>query len=507
MVRFFIFKIKFLLFYLNFIHRTKDRITINENDDERIKFLSESLSQNQTKFSLIIKNSTNENSGNYIATIKNLLGQTSTQSKVNILSGPQIIKELFLSTCSTQASETKTDEYNVLSLNQKSNFRLECQINGQPKPVIKWYQDEKELFNNEKLKLENKQDNYFVTIKDFSMKDRGLYKIEAKNDCGISTSKVFIEINTPPVLIKGLTNSEIVLSDNEQVLELVCSYIAKPKADVLWILGEKQIRPDNIHSSIIEESSIDSNGQEIFTSILKIQNLSLADAGVYKCKFKNCVGEIATSGTLSLLKGQLFSIKLPLQLEMKEKNEIKLECKLDDSNPKSVVSWFKDGIALSASKRILISKPIIEPENNNTVYSITVLDSTGVDSGIYTVKSVSKLATIESSCDVSILSAPKITKDLKPTLQCSAGNELALEVTATGKPDPEYKWFWLNQENNEIEILSSDTIKISRTNNIYSLLFTKIITQMKGKYILRLTNNAGTAEASCSILIDGNISK
>jgi len=480
MVRFFIFKIKFLLFYLNFIHRTKDRITINENDDERIKFLSESLSQNQTKFSLIIKNSTNENSGNYIATIKNLLGQTSTQSKVNILSGPQIIKELFLSTCSTQASETKTDEYNVLSLNQKSNFRLECQINGQPKPVIKWYQDEKELFNNEKLKLENKQDNYFVTIKDFSMKDRGLYKIEAKNDCGISTSKVFIEINTPPVLIKGLTNSEIVLSDN---------------------------RPDNIHSSIIEESSIDSNGQEIFTSILKIQNLSLADAGVYKCKFKNCVGEIATSGTLSLLKGQLFSIKLPLQLEMKEKNEIKLECKLDDSNPKSVVSWFKDGIALSASKRILIAKPIIEPENNNTVYSITVLDSTGVDSGIYTVKSVSKLATIESSCDVSILSAPKITKDLKPTLQCSAGNELALEVTATGKPDPEYKWFWLNQENNEIEILSSDTIKISRTNNIYSLLFTKIITQMKGKYILRLTNNAGTAEASCSILIDGNISK
>jgi titin len=384
-------------------------------------------------------------------------------------------------------------------------LKIECQLNGQPKPTVKWYKNTDELLNNEKFKLENKQDTYTLTIKDCSFKERGLYRVEAQNNCGVSISKLFIEVNTLPVIVKGLSNSEVTLSSNDQTLEFITTYQSKPKAEAIWILGDKQINIDNSHYSVAGESSKDSNDQEIFISKLIIQNLSLSDAGSYKCKLKNCVGEIVSSGTLSILKGQLFIQKLTPNLELNEKSETKLECKIEDSNPKSVVSWFKDGNPLAASKRFVISKPSIDQENNATVYSLTILDLVGTDSGEYTVKSVSKIATIDSTCQLNVLSAPKITKDLKPSLQCVAGEQIKLEVTAIGKPEPEYKWFRLNEENNENEILSNDSICLSKNGNIYSLSFNKITRVMKGTYTLRLLNIAGSAEATCTILIDGLI--
>lgn len=450
-----------------------------------------------------IKNSTNEDSGIYLATIKNQLGQVSTQTKVNVLSGPKFSKELSLSTCNTQVSESKTEEYSVLSVNQKSILRLECQINAQPKPVIKWFKNDEEIQTNEKTKLENKQDYYYLTIKDCSLRDRGLYRVHAENNCGISVSQIFVDINSVPVIIKGLSNTEITLSEKEQEFEIVLNHQSKPKAEVTWLFSEKQIRTDDSHYSI--ENELSSSDSDEYTSKLKIHNLSVTDAGSYKCKVKNSVGEVVSAGILSILKGQLFIEKLPSTLDLKEKSEIKFECKLEDSNPKSTVTWLKDGNQLAASKRILISKPSVEQGTNNTIYNLTIQDASVTDSGIYTIKSVSKISTIECSSQVNILSAPKITKDLKPSLQCIAGDKVSLEVTATGKPDPDYKWLYLNLENSETEIISNESITVAKNNSVYSLTINKMTKELKGKYTLRLSNNAGTAEATCNLIVDGNM--
>ena len=61
---------------------TKDRNTLPEND--KIQVLTEANGANQIS-KLIIKDLTSEDSGSYMATVKNPIGQLSTQSKVNIL--------------------------------------------------------------------------------------------------------------------------------------------------------------------------------------------------------------------------------------------------------------------------------------------------------------------------------------------------------------------------------------------------------------------------------------
>lgn len=481
---------------------TKDRNTLPEND--KIQVLTEANGANQIS-KLIIKDLTSEDSGSYMATVKNPIGQLSTQSKVNILLLPQFSKELSLASCSSQTSESKTDEYKILSVNEKSQVKLDCQATGQPKPSIKWFKDDVELHVSDKIKIETKYDVNFLIIKDISVKDRGFYKVQAENNAGISFSKLFIDINITPVIIKSITNSEITITENNQSHEFLCVYQSKPKSEITWFLGDKQLSNDNSNYIFEEETNNDSNGNEQFTTKLKVQNLTLADAGSYKCKIKNCVGEISTSANLSILKGQLFVKELEQLVEVGEKNEVKLECKLDDSNPKSTVTWLKDGNPISASKRIIIGQPTLDTDKKSTIFTLIIQDTNASDSALYTLKAVSKITTIESNCQVNILSAPKFLRETKPSLQCAAGDKVTLEVLAAGKPDPEYKWYHLDYDNKEIEVVANDLINITKVKNTYSLVFNKISNDNRGKYLLRLTNNAGSIEAVSNITIDGNL--
>jgi len=156
---------------------------------------------------------------------------------------------------------------------------------------------------------------------------------------------------------------------------------------------------------------------------------------------------------------------------------------------------------LTASKRILISAAL-DSEKKYTNLSLIVQDTTSADTGVYKVKAVSKITTIEAVSQVNVLVAPKVTRDLKPTIQCAAGEPCKLEVAAVGTPEPDFTWFHIDHENKEVEVVSSDDINIAKNGLTYVLQINKASSVLKGKYILRLKNNAGSAEASSTLLID-----
>lgn len=474
---------------------TKDRNPITEND--RIQITMESVGVNQTTSKLSVKDLVGEDSGSYQASIRNPLGQISTQSKISVVSTPIFVKELCLSTCSTPTSEGKTDDYNVLFVNEKSQVRIECQVNGQPKPTVKWFKNDVEIQSNEKFKIETKFDIFLLTIKDCSTSDRDLYRVEAQNNAGTSVSKLFIDINSLPVIVKGLTGAEVTVTESNQSHEYETIYKSGSKGDAIWFLADKPIKKDDPHYSFVDEAGTE---PDTYSSKLIIKDLTSADAGNYKCRVKNGAGEIATSGHLAILKAQLFVEKFAPLNEFK--NDIRLTCKLDDSNPKSAVTWFKDNAALTASKRILISASP-DQEKKYTILSLIVQDTTSADTGVYKVKAVSKITTIEAVSQVNVLVAPKITRDLKPTLQCAAGEPVKLEVAAIGSPEPEFSWFHVDHENKEVQVVSNEDINATKNGLTYLLQIAKASSMSKGKYILRLKNNAGSVEASCTLLIDG----
>ena len=118
---------------------------------------------------------------------------------------------------------------------------------------------------------------------------------------------------------------------------------------------------------------------------------------------------------------------------------------------------------------------------------------------------MSKVVTIESNSEVTVLSGPKITKELKPQVQLASGAQLILEVNAIGKPEPEFKWYRLN---NEIESeVTLNEVDFRRNKDVYTLTIDKVTHQLKGKYTLKITNPLGSAETSCNIIMDGKCSQ
>lgn len=461
-------------------------------------------------YTLTINQLVSSDSGTYFLKAKNVIGECTTTCQLTVLVPPKFVKPLSLSssTAPVTISEIEEDvQVTKLSVNEKSQIKIECQVTGLPKPNVKWLRNDMDIRNDDKMKLENKQEMYALAIKDCSIKEKGAYVVVAENEIGTAKNKIYVDINNIPILVKGLTNLEIELQENLKV-ELICTYKSKPVGEIFWFFGDKPLKDgdEDQRYLILDEAGKDEEGNDIQITKLKINGANLSDSGLYKCKIKNCAGEVNTNATLTIIKGAQIIESLPELLEIPEKKEIKFICKILDSVPKSTITWNKDGNQLNNTKKYVIGKPVIDEVSGSFIHTLAINDASANDSGAYSVKASNKVSTVESKCNVFVISPPKIVKDLKPNLECAENDKVHIEVNAAGRPLPEFKWYHFNTEtNSEEEVLNIDgQINTQvQSENIYSIDFFNIKQEMKGKYTLRLNNKAGSVETSCNIVVNG----
>jgi hypothetical protein len=426
-----------------------------------------------------------------------------------VLCPPKFIKELNVSTSSSTTCDQVEHEkktINKITLNEKSHLKIDCNVIGFPKPIIKWFHNNDEIISCEKMKIDSKNDNYSLTIKDCTNIEKGVYKISAENNVGSTFSQLILELNNMPSFIKCLSNNEIKYEENLN-FEFNCIYTSQPKAEALWYFGEKCIQPDETnHYFIISENKNDENGNEISLTTLKLQNLNLEDSGTYTCRLKNCAGEISSHAVLTILVPPSIIQHLPPNLSIIEKKELRFQCHISESIPKSDIHWFKNGNSLKNSKKISIEKPIFIKESNMSIYTIVIFETTSDDSGIYMVSATNKIANIESSCFLNVLSSPKIIKDIKSTIECNEFDRVSLELGAIGKPLPEIGLYRFIEDNNsykEILLEEGNINSFKKLENTYVLEFLNVIKTMEGKYIIKLSNEAGTIETSFLLIVNG----
>ncbi len=478
---------------------TKERIKLVQNDQD-------------SSYSLVIEKLLPTDTGSFQLKAKNPLGEVTSTCVLTVNTFPFFKKELTTTAKDVIKSQVEKDEDIITKflVNEKSTLKIECQLDGLPKPTAKWFFGDSEITSSDRFKLESKQDNYYLTIKDLNLNAKGLYRCEGTNNVGKTTSNIIIDLNTIPVVSKPLENTEIVLESDNQQTELVCVFTSKPKADITWYFSNKEIKDGDSNSGSTyftsEESTTDSDGNETTTARLKLQNLALANSGSFKCKSKNCAGEANTACVLSIIKAPVILQPLPQSINLTEKEQILMEVKVGDSVPKAIVQWFKDDIEIKTSKRVIIAKPVIESTTNSAIYTLTIQEASAADLGVYKLRASNSIATVETLCTVDVLSPPKIVKDLKPKMECTEGDKISLDVTATGNPHPEFKWLCFNHEKNiEEEVHTSEghiEIRCLPSSNIYSLIFHSIKKTDIGKYILKLKNIAGEAEASIDMTVN-----
>jgi titin len=326
----------------------KDETEIRE-DDETV------LEQNDSLFSLKKSSMKSLDEGKYKLKVENKVGKTEASSLVTVLIPPSFDKTL--------------DE---LTLLENDDLHIEVAVLGKPTPNLQWLKDDTELKPDKRTKINKKGTISSLTIKKLDPSDAGRYQCFLKSEAGENTTEANVHVHSKPILVKKM--KDIVINEGEELL-LEVQFKGLPQPDVSWMRDEESI-PNNLYKV------------ENMCNLLVIENINLADSGVYSAIAKNMVGDCKAVAKVKVVKAPFFEKSLS-DLEVIEKQTMKLEAVIQGF-PEPEVLWEKNGKPLSAKKTGQLSAFTIQKDGvfhslnfakvsieNEGVYSLTAKNQAG----------------------------------------------------------------------------------------------------------------------------------
>ncbi|GIY55923.1 hypothetical protein CDAR_566731 [Caerostris darwini] len=290
---------------------------------------------NAGKQSLEIVKCKPADSGSYSCVITNNLGNQAEFSNVVVKASPTFAKGME----NVEGMEGDTLKFNV-------------EINGNPKPTLKWLKDGKELpIDGKRIKVTEQDNQYTLTIQNAAPSDVGTYTCEIRNEHGLKASSGNLNVKMKPEFIKKLSD----MGANEGDLGLVMNTTVKgyPAPTIKWYHGENSLENDK---SYIITSENDNTSHS-----LKIKKVNRINGGTFTCKATNEMGEAATNAVLTV---NITAKKPEIEQELKPTQLVegkpgKLVAKVS-GEPKPKITWLKDGKPISLNGRFRWKRPKTE---------------------------------------------------------------------------------------------------------------------------------------------------
>nr|XP_036214818.1 peroxidasin isoform X2 [Bactrocera oleae] len=185
------------------------------------------------------------------------------------------------------------------------SITLECDADGEPDPVIKWYFNGKPLTTDERRMLDN--ENTELNINNVIKNDAGIYTCIAQNYNGnvsIQANVTVYDNKQKPRLSIEPYDLEVILGT---IFEIPCKATDHSDVQVIW-RHDGRVITENIFSN--HKYQVSGYGS------LLVKNVTTADGGRYECTLKNQYGRVTAS---SLVKVNITnSCKKLNQLEIPE---------------------------------------------------------------------------------------------------------------------------------------------------------------------------------------------
>lgn len=163
------------------------------------------------------------------------------------------------------------------------SVKLECQVEGNPIPNIKWSRHEGRLPSGLM-----EEEGLSITLEEVDRHVEGTYVCTADNGIGDPVSDMLsVAVEYQPEII---TEKDMVRTDEGDTVELVCIVHARPVASVEWTKDGAPLAIDN-H---IEEQQ---NGGH--RNSIRISQISEADFGEYICTAENKFGVVESTISMS----------------------------------------------------------------------------------------------------------------------------------------------------------------------------------------------------------------
>ncbi|XP_076659530.1 obscurin isoform X6 [Halictus rubicundus] len=428
-------------------------------EDSRISIVKEA----NDIYKLIMKNSRIDDAGSYSIVARNDVNQTTEIWKVRVLSPPKIVKGL--------------GEPQILD--NEATLILSVDVESRMPASIKWYKDGKLIEQDGRIKMVKEGNRFIMKITSAVGEDAGIYKAEVSSEHGTVSDQTKIQVRGIPRF--KATMSNVTVNEGATNIEFAVEVDGYPKPSVHWYIGDVEITEKKKEYTRTEEENI---------CKLLISEVKSEMKGTYTCMLKNEYGEIKTSSTLTVNTRPRLIKKLT-DLRIKEGDTMKLVFEVA-ATPEPQVKWFKDGQEVSADARIKITRDSKRQES----YDLTVTLVKGSDGGVYEVRAENELGYVTSKSKVIVMTPPHILSASLSDLTIYETQKVHFEITATGLPRPDAKWFKDGKP-----LRAGERIRITGTGENFSMELSKAILEDEGVYSFVLTNKLGedTAEGYLTV--------
>ncbi|XP_068578772.1 immunoglobulin superfamily member 10 isoform X2 [Cebidichthys violaceus] len=342
----------------------------------------------------------------------------------------------FEPTAMVKTSKPKIIGGNAASFTVLSNSDafLPCEAVGNPQPAITWKRFSSTTGTTVIVKGRMGKfevlSNGTLSIQNANIKDRGQYLCLAENDYGSDKLLVTLSVVTYPsrILEPKVRDMKSHAGNN---VEMTCKAEGRPTPMISWILANQtQVRGQNTEKGRV---SVSADGT------LVIEQVSVYDRGHYKCIASNPAG--ANTATV-----RLQVVAAPPGIVEEKRQQVKvgvsqnlwLPC-TGQGSPQPTIHWvLHDGSTVRYNR--LTSDTTISVYRNGTLH---IKDVTREDSGKYECIATSSTGSERMVVTLTVErqeSAPQIMETSKRITALFFEDQLRLNCSATGDPEPRIIW-------------------------------------------------------------------
>uniref|UniRef100_A0A0N5AL87 Peroxidasin homolog n=1 Tax=Syphacia muris TaxID=451379 RepID=A0A0N5AL87_9BILA len=389
---------------------------------------------------LSIRNTYTSDSGIYLCTATNEVGEARQAFTLEVLVPPKI---------PDNARKVKTVQLH-------HSIKLQCIAEGSPSPKITWTVNGTEIReNNEKYNIGF---DGTLTVQATDPNTDSIYKCTASNDAGNDTMEYTVRIRSPPTIPYNLRKVTVNKTEGADI-SLTCQ-VSGENIEIKWTKNGSPLM-------LSKNMSISDNGNTI-----RFSSVRLGDEGVYSCTASNLLGNATQD--IKLFIGTPPKIETPnIKVEAKIGNKAVLECE-GIGIPLPKITWIKNNDVIEATEPQDGTKSKLVFENVRTE-----------DSAVYTCVVENWAGSVRKDINLLVYVPPKIyPKQME--ISAKAGDDVILTCNATGIPESVVRW-----------IKAANTSVIDDTNKYQflgtSLLIKNVSDSDEGIYRCTASTSAGSA--------------
>ncbi|KAI7799480.1 hemicentin-1 isoform X1 [Triplophysa rosa] len=363
-----------------------------------------------------------------------------------------------------------TVPYNVTSY-LGANAVLTCIVASTVRFNLTWQRGHVDARLDQRMRVTA---NLSLEVQRVAPDDAGWYTCIAANEGGISSSRLYLHVQEPPVVTVDPWNQTF---RSGQEVGIRCSAKGYPAPMVVWTHNDMFIMGSSRHRMTLDGT-------------LVIRNMEPKDAGTYGCLASNIAGTDTQTSILTYIESPQVTVP-HAEMLIGLGQTVVLECRVTGV-PHPDVIWYKDDVQLRSSAFLSV-----DPQRG----TLSIQKAQDKHAGDYTCVAVNTAGSAQGYITLDVGSAPQFTR--KPSdLSADIGTNVTLPCHAQGHPEPQLSW---RREDN-VALFSKHRGHSTITQKSGHLFITNLWVEDEAIYVCEAQNQFGKIQSKAKVTVTGLVS-